>query len=359
MSRLDSATFVTTHALFVALVSVTHLAGCTFGSVDFSAKACPCAPGFACVDAICVAETMPTCEATVTATDFQAAFATPNTIGWSWTPSGEPEALLRYEIEFVDPSNPSEVIAVLGPDGDPALAHYFLPRTGGAEDLVASAFSDAHEPGQTYTARLVVTDTALCEYRTPLAAGTTAAVPPEELVIYEDQATVAGLTPPNYVVTDSGGGGRMLSWQASADAECMELGNTICSQHLLIYPASVDLRGIDAGPFANTAYLEFRLSYNGATPSYYSGVRFGVTVRGGEREVFYAGPFRVSDSAPSRLYQVPLRYLSNADSGVLTTDLIRMFGGFVYNVGVSGQWDSTKPDGEPSTVTIDDIRIRY
>lgn len=332
-------------------------AACTIAPVDFTDKDCPCGEGFACVAERCVVSAEPSCEAMLQPTDFRVLFTTPRSIVWAWTPSGEPTGLLRYEIEVVDSENPDEVIAVVGPEEDPALGFYFLPRTQGAEDLVTAATIEELSPMTTYSARLAVMDTSLCTFRSPFSAGTTISESPESITIFDDDSRPVGLTPGSFAGTDSPGGGRHLSWQGARDAECIGLGNDICTQNLQILPMSSDLRVITPGPFANTAYLELELSYDGDTPSYYSSLRIIVTQDGSTMRTFYVAPFTIA-STSWRTIQVPLRVF--ADEGEhLTPELIEAAGGYVYSIAVGGQWDTTTESGGPSTVEIDNVRIRY
>jgi hypothetical protein len=337
---------------------VVALGACSLEPIDVSDKACPCGPGFVCDDATnrCVAmvggDGGMGCEPAVVATDFGASWATANVIRWAWTPSGEASALLRYEIHVarsVDELGTSSAV-VFGPDENPELGDYVLPRTGGADDVVEHTMTHGLDPMTDYVGRLVAVDTSLCEFRSAPAAISTTLMPPESFLLFGDTPTPGNPFPGTIRVVEEGSE-RYLEHVPDDDAECVMSGEGVCSQNIRWMGIGLDASDISEGEFANVALLEAVVTNDSDVSSFYSRIWLQV----GDR-FFRLEPFTYRASPEPRTYQVPLRVLDSDGTPLTHADLA---GNTVDEVNVGGQWSRTAPGGGQGRVRIHSLRIAY
>ena len=256
---------------FVCLLIV---AGCSVAPVDLTEKECPCAEPFVCDEAAnrCVAADG--CASTVTAEGFTAEWATAHVIRWAWTPVGERSDFLRYEIEVAD--DPSDLgtsaARIIGPDENPELGGFVLPRTGGADDIVDFTLTYEHDAGTTYVARLLVTDTSFCTFRSEMAAINTTLDPPEEIVLYDGPRPDPGFPLPGDLRIIDEDGAMITEHTPSRDTQCIESGEGVCSQNIRWSGMAIAASDISEGELANLALLEVDLDNATDTPSFFSRV---------------------------------------------------------------------------------------
>ncbi len=344
--------------IVVTLVVVALAGACSLEPIDVSDKSCPCAPGFVCDEAldrcraVAVMDGGMDCEPLVTATDFQASWATSNVIRWRWSPSGTATDLLRYEIHVA--TSPDELgtpsAQVFGPDDNAELGGYVLPRTGGPDDVVDATMTFGLDPMTDYVGQLVAVDTSLCEFRSAPAAISTTLFPPESLLLFGDTPTPGGPFPGTIRVVEEGSE-RYLEHVPDDDAECIMSGEGVCSQNLRWTGIGLDASDVSEGEFVNLAYLEAVVENDSDVSSFYS--RLWLTV---SERIYRLEPFTYRAGADRRTYQVPLRVLDSDGTRLSHAELST---NPIDEVNVGGQWSRTGAGGGQGRVRIHSLTIRY
>ena len=332
------------------------LLGCTVAPVDLSEKRCPCAEPLVCDESAnrCVAAEG--CDAAVRVEDFRAEWAAAHVIRWQWSPVGERADLVRYEIEVAD--DPADLgtsaARIIGPDENPELGGFVLPRTGGADDVVDFTLTYDHEAGTTYVARLLVTDTTFCTFRSEMAAISTTLDPPEEIVLYDGPRPDPGFPFPGDLQIVNEGGAMVTEHVPSRDTECIDSGEGVCSQNIRWSGLAVGAMDISEGELANLALLEIDLDNATDTPSFFSRVWLQL----GEAGIFRLEPFTIAQGR--RTIQVPLRVLDDAGRALSYADLQAQP---IGEVNVGGQWSRCAQDESPECsggrVLLHRATIRY
>ncbi|NOY90964.1 MAG: fibronectin type III domain-containing protein [Deltaproteobacteria bacterium] len=339
----------------LTLLLVTQV-GCTLSSIDLAGRPCPCAVdlGYVCDDAAnrCVLDDN-ACEPVVSASSFRARWATSDAILWKWQPAGEPADFIRYEVQIWDTADPENVRTV-GPDENAELSGYYLGRTG-MPDVVTQTVIHGLEPGTTYGARLIIVDPTLCEFRSDVAAISTIAEPPAEVVIFRD-SDPRQMTPPALVAVDDGAGGRVLEYRNEDDRQCDGPDNVdVCSQNLTLRRIETSLSPITPAQF-ESAFLEIRVSYDGTTPSYYSRIWIGFNSDCDVGPPQYGfTPFTLGSGAVT--LQVPLRALVLGDGTALNYEAATADP--LCRVNLGGQFARFTSTGERSRIRIGEVRVRY
>lgn len=314
------------------------LTGCTVSPVDLSAKRCPCAEPFICDEAAdrCVAADG--CDPTVRADDFRAEWATSNVIRWQWSPVGEAADFVRYELEIAeDPSDlGTDAARIIGPDENPELGGWVLPRVGDANEIVDHTLTYDHVPETTYVGRLLVTDSSFCTFRSPMAAITTTLDPPEAIVLYDGPRPDPGFPLPGDLQIVDEGGAMVTEHVPSRDTECIESGEGVCSQNIRWAGLDVSASDISAGELANVALLEVDVDNATDTASFYSRVWIQVGTSFFQLEPFTIAPGR-------RVIQVPMRVLHDAGTALTQPDLATP----VSEINVGGQWSRCRRGESP------------
>ena len=338
-----------------ALLALVAL-GCAVEPVDLSEKRCPCAEPFVCDMARdrCVSARLD-CDAR--AEGFRAVWSTANVIRWEWAPRGERSSFVRYELEVAERPEDlgTSAARIIGPDENPELGGYVLPRTGGADDVVTSTMSYDHDSETTYVARLLVTDTTFCTFRSEMAAISTTLDPPEELVLYGGPRPDPGFpVPGDLEIVDDGAGGMATQHVPSRDPECLDSGEGVCSQNIRWSGLDVSAADISEGEHGNVAMLEVELTNDTDTASFFS--RVWIQIGGFHR----LEPFTIPSAR--RVYQVPLRVLVG-DDGATTLTHATLQAAAVEEVNVGGQWSRCAPGESPECfggrVLLHRASIRY
>lgn len=343
------------------LLFALSVTGCVLEPVGFDDKRCPCADGYACDTATdrCVASAAETCDARVE--DFGAAWSTARSIRWEWTPVGEPGDFVRYELEIAESADQlgTDEARRIGPEENPELGSYRLPRTGTSLDVVTATQSYGHRPGTTYVARLLVTDTSSCVFRSETRAFATTIEPPSGIVLYAGPAPEPGsATPTSLAIVDDGEGGLATEHRPSDDPECVDAGTGVCAQNIEWRNLAVDATEIDEGPFSLIATLEVDVTNDTDAPSFYSRIWLYVGDTKYDFQPFTAPPGR-------RRYEVPLRVLAHRPEGGEGTPLAHadLQADPIDRLNFGGQWSRCAP-GETGECTegrvlLHDVRIRY
>jgi len=378
------------------LLTMTLVVACYVKPVDFSDKTCPCAQGYTCVDDRCVSGTVgdgdadsdieadadtdsdgdgdtdadgdgdgdgdsdtdadeEPCTPAVGAADFGADWATSESIRWQWEPVGEADDFLAYELvigeSVEDVERRSGTARVFTSEDNPELGVYLLPRTGG-EDPVRATITDRLTPATSYVAQLVVTDTALCSFTTPVAAKATHIDPPSEIVIFRDSVPPGSYPlPSNFLPEPDEDGGYYLEYVPAEDGECAPT-STMCGDNLRYQGFHIDLSRISAGAFATTALFEFELSVDAESSGFWSDV--GLTFED-QNHIYLFHPWTMRPQCDHVVFQVPLRALWRTDDtlGEVLLDRDEIASSDLVEFRIFGTWN------RDAVVRVDEIRIRY
>jgi hypothetical protein len=261
--------------------------------------------------------------------------------------AGPDDAFLRYELvtaldpaDLGDPPGPSA--RVWTPDDNPELGTFTLPHTGLADPVLATT-TDDHQPYTEYVARLTAIDTQQRRAVSNVAAGRTSIEAVEQREVFIDQLPAGGgLTPQTAEVTSEGAyqGSGCIRYESTCGGEvdgCFEQFGP---------ERGVDLSAMDLGDFSNTAFVEFYLSHDSATPSLWSHVR--LRIGGARTGRYFAFEPLTYRAGGYRRYQVPLRVFG-VDTPLEHADLVEN----VSQLTVGGTWD----DG--AAARIDEARVRW
>lgn len=340
------------------LPQLALLGGCSV-DVDLSAKSCPCAPGYTCDPVLNRCVSGPSCEPKIRVTGFAAAWSTSNTIHWTWEPQGESDDFLRYDLVVAetaeDLASRSGTARVFGPDVNPELGGYLLPRTGGTDDVVRGTLTDDLLPDTDYVGQLLAVDNELCAFTTDIVGKSTILELPDEVVIFRDDPPPGYAVPSGFgPVDDATGGGRHLEFRPGEDPECVSSGLVTCGQPLRYQDMDIDLGRISAGQF-ETAFFEFLVASNASIPSYYSLVWLWFDACADPAR-FRFQPYTIRSNDAYQRVQIPLRAFPNEGDGsalshaVLDTEAT---GTPLCGFGIAGAWQLE------ATIRIDDIRVRF
>jgi hypothetical protein len=279
--------------------------------------------------------------------NLHAVWGTANSIRWEWEATGNADALLSYTLVVAtsekDLLTRSGSAVVFSAKENPELGTFYLPRTGG-KDQVVGTMTDGHAPETPYYALLEATDTSLLAQRSNVAAGRTTVAPTGEVVVFSEAATAGSSLPDSFVLT--AGCGLQGSTCYSYTSKCQD-GGPICFENLRRRGLELDLGGISEGNLATTAFYEFAVACSG-DHSYWSNGRLWL---GGSAEptgLFVYDGFSIRCDDRYRVVQLPLRIFAG-DSPLTYPDLARG----LYEFTVGGFWS------HGAQVRIDEVRIRW
>lgn len=357
--------------------------GCVIDPVSFEGKSCPCPRGYRCDARVAVClrgEESPggsggtlggfggtqanvggssagnanggggaagggVCAPRVIIGDFRAAWATPNTIRWAWTPTGTVDEFGSYRL-VVGPTKTSvddEIgVTIFTAAENPELGKLNLVHTGGI-DPVESTISDGLAPGTGYFAKLVATDHAGCTFTSPTLAAKTTIAPLSSLPLFVDTVPSGAYVNPGTIVVapSCASGSACLAYEN----DCPD-GTAMCFENVRLsfaLPGETIGAQMTKGDFANLAYLEIRVATDTPGSSDWSEIR----LKSGD---FYGvKPLPLRSGAAFRTYQLPLRALVSGVPLTYETLIAQGLGEFA----VGGHW------ANHSHVWIDDVSLRW
>lgn len=303
-------------ALFCALVFLVLLPGCA-PQLDLSNKPCPCAPGFFCVDDLCVPGLSggdaggP--AGLIQITGLRSDWQTPNSLHWRWTLVGEQADFA--ELTLVIAENEEDLLAqtgtarVIDRTERASLGVYYRRRTSGEEDLVDSVFTDQHTPNTRYVAQMIATDSLGNTSRSNIAPATTtiAPLPGAGLVLFSDDRPRGYPLPEVPPVT--------LSTEAPHEGthhieyvqtECPG-GEPLCFENIRWQDLRAGAPAFTGGSFG-LAYLEMAVEIDAVEPSFWSEIGINLHVEGPD-ETWLFKPFVPRYGDGYHIIQVPLRVL--------------------------------------------------
>ncbi len=279
--------------------------------------------------------------------ELRAGWTTPNQIRWDWDASGEQNGFFAYEL-VVGPSeqdvlDESEATYLWTSADNPELAHYLLPKTGGA-DPVVSTTTVGHDPDTVVYARLRARDTAGGVSYTNVAQARTTVPPSREIVLIADADTPGYSIPAEFVLSNDRpyAGPSCYRWQANCG------GEPECWENLRRQEMSLDLSQISTGNYLTTAHLELALAVEGTATTWWCDVYLWYDGSSTEKIASY-NAWTAKVDGEYHLLQVPLRVLAMGDTPAPPSELA--FGLFGFNVGCL--WS----DG--AVVRVDEMRIRW
>jgi hypothetical protein len=343
-----------------AWLSVFFIAACTLAPIDDSIKSCPCAPGYVCDEELTNTCYRPMnanqdCVPAITVSDFDADWATQNSIHWRWTPHGDPQELLRYEIHVVSTVERARR-RVIGPDENSELGD-FHRRSSATTDVLVDSITYEHEANTDYIGRIVAIDRNLCEFRSDVRGISTLSSPTGENVLLDD-CTVGDGDPDSMEILGIGDDCR-LQHIPLRDPECtpdfQRLG--VCPQNLKWNNFRFDRPPLDPGRFQR-AVFEVRVANrtNAAASWGRIWVAFG-------EHYFEIEPMTIENGPDFRSFQAPLHQLRDEMQAPLdlaffeahTLDQVNV-GGWVGTCGVDEALGDCRTEG---VVLVDEFRILY
>ncbi|HWB74575.1 MAG TPA: hypothetical protein VG755_06460, partial [Nannocystaceae bacterium] len=284
-------------------------------------------------------------DAAVQVAELRAAWATPNTVRWSWDAEGRADDLRDYEL-VVGPSE-ADVLAtshrcrVFTRVDNPELGHFLLPRTGG-EDPVRATITDGHAPDAAVFARLWAIDTSGRRHASNVASIHTAAAPIAEVVVFADERP-HGFAIPELTVSDARPFAGTHHLQFVSHCETPH-----CFANLRWQDLRVPLQGMTPGDWATTAYLELAVAVDGDATSWWSQLRVWFDGRSLD-DVGHFNSFALRSDGEYRVLQVPLRAFTFRDGLAPAQQLEHD----LFELGLGGWW----PPG--AIVRIDEVRVRW
>jgi eukaryotic-like serine/threonine-protein kinase len=279
-------------------------------------------------------------------------WVTPNSVRWSWRADGPSEAFLRYELAVSQRREAVEAFAadvVWGPEHNPELGHFMLPRTSG--DRVLATTTDGLEPDRVYYARLRSIDirgqhtsTPVVAIRTPLAAARSIPIYSDDAgqhaaardeyppcLSRSDQAPYRGTSHYRYAVACDDHGGGSCGATSSLAA---------CWENLSLKLDPIEIRKLNAGTF-ETAYLEVSVALDESDPAFWSYV--AVETPSGRWQL---DTLTMRADGRYRRYQLPLQEFAREGQVLRYVDLSAVVG-----VQVGGLWTNG------GVVRIDEIHL--
>ncbi|MEZ4226307.1 MAG: hypothetical protein R3B13_35505 [Polyangiaceae bacterium] len=322
-------------------------------SVDtpLEGKRCPCIDGYICNPATntCVERTgaMPAPSTLLGVADFQAAWATPNQVFWTWTSDGAKEDFARYEVWIATSEGDllAGKVTRIGPEVNPELGRYTLPRTGAAEDFVRATLTDGLAPDTPYVAQLVAVDRVGSAALSDVALITTSLEPVVDVPLFADAApawTVPDCVQTTAQMSFSGSSHLQYTVQCSDDG-CSPGGPTCWSAPSIAYDA--DFSGLGPGTFGD-AFLEFAMAIDATSHIYW-----GALVLSGPGGAFSTEPVTYRADGKYRVYQIALRALHDANRQLTHADLSTA--GELTGFAMGG----VLPQG--SVQRLDGVRVRW
>ncbi|HWB80042.1 MAG TPA: serine/threonine-protein kinase [Nannocystaceae bacterium] len=286
--------------------------------------------------------------------NLRAVWSTPHQIRWEWQVEGEPDALLHYAI-WVGPSEASvrardAQSRRFGPDENPELARFLLPKTSDVERVTATT-TDGFEPSTRVFAQLVATDTARRESTSNIAAAVTQEPATHAITIFDEAALAGHSIPPGFELAHEQPHAGEAHLRYVVDCE----GAAECWIVLRRTGLAVELPTLTAGNYETTAYLDLAIAVVGATPPWWSELWLWHTDAAHEsdadlaRLMLYKGFTLRSDGHYHRL-EVPLRAFMRHGNPARYEDVAR-YG--VHMLAVSGSWT----DG--ARIYVDDVSVRW
>ena len=286
------------------------------------------------------------------------AWATPNTVRWSWQVHGDVANLLRYELRLAgtrDAVAAGDASArVIGPEQNPELAYATLPNTK-AGDLVLGTTAEGLTPGTEYYAQLSATDSRGAVARSEIVATRTPLPPNRSLALYSDARGSGRAWPavhPECLVESEArphAGAKHYLYRAACDAQGHATcdggtGETTagCWENLVWSDLDLELGKFTPGMF-DAAYLELAVALDGPRPSFWSELSLRT---GTGRWVVSALTLRADGAY--QVLQLPLRVFAADDRALELADVVPVRG---FEVG--GSWSSG------STVRVDEVYLRY
>jgi len=286
--------------------------------------------------------------AAITVSGLLAEWTTANTIRWRWTLVGEAASFATMEL--VVGRTEADVVGrvgtarVIGAADNPELGVFTLPLTGGTDPSNVTT-TDGLGPATDYFGQLTAIDRAGLRSATNVAPATTTSDPTREVVLFRDAAT-AGYSQPAEVVYSASG--------AYMGTHCYEYrhpcgpGMASCFENLRRSDIAVDASAVSASAFP-TAFLEWAMLVDDPTRhSYYSLVRLWMT-GGGATDLYALEHFTIRADRRYRVYQIPLRVMTNGSAPLSRADLARP----IAELGFGGSWPSS------AIVRFDEVRIRW
>ncbi len=259
----------TGHACVVFLA-----AACRIADVSLEGHPCPC------VDEtwVCASTSKLCVRGQVALSGFEAAWTTPNTIGWSWK-AEHLDRLSAYELVVGTSRDAVERrtgdARVWTAKENPELAFASLPRSG-VGDPVLSTLTDEHEPNTTYFGKLVAIDDKGVPSSTTVATASTTPAAANRIDVFADALPPSALTIPDTVTVacDSASafaGSRChLSYMGECDAAMG--GSGTCIENLRIFGIDLSLAPIRANDFDRLAFVEFAMAVDPPAQSFWSHV---------------------------------------------------------------------------------------
>lgn len=344
-----------------AFLSVFSVAACTLAPIDDSIKACPCAPGYVCDEELTQTCYRPLndnrdCVPAVTVRDFDADWATQNSIHWRWTPVGDPNELLRYEIHVVTTAERFRR-RVIGPEENSELGA-FNRRSSNVTDTLVDTITYEHEADTDYIGRLVAIDRNLCEFRSDVRGISTLAPATGQSILLGDCAI--GDRAPTSMEIVRQGRDCMLRHTPVQDPECTrefreDLGE--CPQNLKWNRFPFQPPMLNENRFQRAVFEVVVANHTNVAPSWGRiWVAFG-------SHYFEIEPMTIENGPDFRSFQAPLHRLR--DEAGMPLDLARFLASPIDQVNVGG-WVGTCGVGEAladcrteGVVLIDEFRILY
>jgi hypothetical protein len=349
---------------FAILVGIVATASCTVAELDYTGKRCPCPDAWTCEKNVCQRSggaTPPGGDGATRVSNLRASWATPNSIRWEWDVEGERDDFGSIEIAISSPRPGAGGAQKWTATERPELAHPYLATRAGADMRVTSTVTEGHDPDTLYLATLTAFDSAGRTSVTNEARRTTEVALSRRVIVFSEQSP-SGYRLPLALEVASGCGAtgtdRCIRYRPASDPEaaCPDL---TCTQNLRWQNLGVTTTAVDAGVFAQRAYLEAYVRSTGTIVSYNSTLWLFVVGSGPNGECggidrlacqFEFQPWTFQPRAEYRRLQVPLRFLRSDTAMMLThADLARG----IYGFNVGGAW------GKNDTVEIDEVAIWY
>lgn len=338
---------------------------CTLAPIDESMKACPCAPGYVCDEELTQTCYRPMnanqdCVPAVTVTDFDADWATQNSIHWRWTPVGDPDELLRYELHVV-PMAERFRRRVIGPEENSELGD-FHRRSSSITDVLVDTITYEHEPDTEYIGRLVAIDRNLCEFRSEIRGASTLPPPTAEIDLF-GPCLGEDFAPPSLVFMNRGGDCVFSHTPVHDTVGCTarHRAEGECGQNLKWNHPPHDPLNLDGNQF-NRAVFEVVVANRTSLAASWGRIWLSVASEGWASEDFELEPMTIEVGQEFRSLQVPLRVLRGAGGDLI---LERFNGARITQVNIGGGFgvcglgeavDDCLTDG---VVLVDGFRIVY
>ena len=320
-------------SLFALALLGAGPSACVLDPIDYTGKACPCPDGWRCQAEVCVSSAGSSCTPRIVPTGFRVAWATPNSLRWSWDSAGNIDDFSAYRL-VIGPSKQSVATGsgatVFTAEQNPELGMFNVLHTT-VVDPVTATITDGLEPATTYHAKLVAVDSAGCEHASDVLTGKTSVGPSSTVPLFDgtepldaDLIPAAGSFDPACPP-----GGPCLSFPN-------DCGEALCYQIMRLgvhLPASALSSSMTAGDFGSLAYLEMRVASDSTALGSWSEFRLQM----GE-EFYSVGAQTIRADGAYRTYQIPLRAFRHdtATAEALTYEVVSTAG--LDEFGAGSEW---------------------